>query len=112
MKLRPVGAELFHAYRRTDGHEEANFAIFRTRLKSLYLMFTRSADHIIITLLLYPRSNDSDRTYLRCCPVRASIQLRRVSEGVVMATQCNFYRLQLLVFTNSLVVTHKRQETN
>ena len=24
MKIRPVGAELFHADRRTDGHDEAN----------------------------------------------------------------------------------------
>ena len=24
MKIRPVGAELFHAERRTDGHDEAN----------------------------------------------------------------------------------------
>jgi len=47
MKIRPVGAELFHAYGRTDGHDEpispffffffffcCNFAILRTRLKS------------------------------------------------------------------------------
>jgi len=40
MKIREVGAELFHADgradRRTDGHDEANsrfFAILRTRLK-------------------------------------------------------------------------------
>jgi hypothetical protein len=26
MKIRPVGAEFFHAYRRTDKHEEANFS--------------------------------------------------------------------------------------
>ena len=26
MKIRPVGAELFHADRQTDAHDEANFA--------------------------------------------------------------------------------------
>jgi hypothetical protein len=34
MKLRPVGAELFHADGQADGHDEANFEILRTRLKS------------------------------------------------------------------------------
>jgi hypothetical protein len=35
MKIRPVGAELFHA----DGHDKANtllFAILHTRLQTLY----------------------------------------------------------------------------
>jgi len=27
MKIRPVGAEMFHAYRRTDGHNEPNTCI-------------------------------------------------------------------------------------
>ena len=49
MKIRPVATELWVVDSRTDGHE-ANFAILRTRLECLYLMFTRSADHIIITL--------------------------------------------------------------
>jgi hypothetical protein len=33
IKIRPVGAELFHADRRTDGHDEANshFSQFRER---------------------------------------------------------------------------------
>ena len=36
MKIRPIGAELFHAESRTDRHDEAKvsvFEIFRTRLK-------------------------------------------------------------------------------
>ena len=37
MKIRPVGAELFQADRRTDGHDDANSRFFRnfatTRLK-------------------------------------------------------------------------------
>jgi hypothetical protein len=34
MKIRPVGAELFHADEQTDRHDEANsFAILRKRLK-------------------------------------------------------------------------------
>jgi hypothetical protein len=38
MKTIPVGAELFHADRRTDGHEEANsrfFEILRKHLKMI-----------------------------------------------------------------------------
>jgi len=37
MKIRRVGVELFHADRRTEGHDEANshfFAILQTRLKT------------------------------------------------------------------------------
>jgi hypothetical protein len=44
MKIRPVGAELFHADGRTDRHDEANscfFAILRTRLKTSLLVLRR-----------------------------------------------------------------------
>jgi len=37
MKIRPMGAELFHADGRTDGHDERSslfFAILRTRQKN------------------------------------------------------------------------------
>jgi len=37
MKIRPVGAELFHADRRTDRHDEVNSCssqFFETRLKT------------------------------------------------------------------------------
>ena len=50
MKIRPVGAELFHVERRTDGYCWSKFRNFANASKNLYLMFTRSADHIIITL--------------------------------------------------------------
>jgi len=39
MKIRQLGAELFHADRNTDRHDEANFRssqILRARLKILY----------------------------------------------------------------------------
>ena len=40
MKIRPVGAELFHADERTDRHYEANSSLsqfLRTRLKTVNL---------------------------------------------------------------------------
>jgi hypothetical protein len=40
MKIRPVGAELFHTDRRTDRHDEANscfLQFLRTRLKTNYV---------------------------------------------------------------------------
>jgi hypothetical protein len=33
MKIRPMGAELFHADGQTDSHNEANRRLLRTRLK-------------------------------------------------------------------------------
>jgi hypothetical protein len=47
MKIRPVGAEFFHANGQTDRHDEANsrfFAIGRTRLK-------KYATYILITVV-------------------------------------------------------------
>ena len=40
MKIRPVGAELFHAGGRTDRHDEANrrFSQFRERAKKISIM--------------------------------------------------------------------------
>ena len=40
MKIRPVGAEMFHAGGRTDRHDEANrrFSQFRERAKKISIM--------------------------------------------------------------------------
>jgi len=35
MKIRPVGAELFHADRRTDDHDDANSLLFLPSFSSL-----------------------------------------------------------------------------
>jgi hypothetical protein len=48
------------------------------QFKQFFLKINLMLDFVSFQLL-YPRSNDSDRTYLRC-PVRAWIQLRRVKE--------------------------------
>jgi len=55
------------------------------------------------------RGDDSDQTYLRCCCVDPTLLFRR-SEGEVMVMQCNFHRLQTLVF-NSEQWLHKLKET-
>jgi len=48
MKIRAVGAEWFHADRRTDRHYEDKslFAILRTRLKNLHLFFKTPRPHL------------------------------------------------------------------
>ena len=57
MKFRPVGAELFHADGRTDGHDEAIFAILPERVKTAFtkLVINRSSrfSHENYTFLEY-----------------------------------------------------------
>jgi hypothetical protein len=50
MKIRPVGAELFHADGRTDGHDETKsfFVILRTRLQTKILNLVGNKCNVIL----------------------------------------------------------------
>jgi len=54
MKIRPVAAELFHADRQTDKHEEANFYVLLTVHPNTMIVFFTNLMHkffILICLL-------------------------------------------------------------
>ena len=94
MKIRPVGAELFHADRVTDRHDEANsrfvFAILRTRQKGRFLS-TRTKN-CIQTLPESLVSIISDAFGASYCYLRFTLCILLLRDGSAAVCLCFAYR--------------------
>jgi hypothetical protein len=93
MKIRPVGAELFHAAGQTDRHDEANsrFSQFcgRTQKMSLFFKYTPSLHFFARLYNVLPLLRDIFRSAVQL-PCNLNQNFRRGLEMAAFADKYNF----------------------